>query len=88
MAMKISDAVNIDDLRRLARRRLPMMVFDFIEGGYLPAHQSTTLFGHSCASPFGIAPTGLAALFHVDCDLILAKAAQKEVTRELPRLVK
>ena len=33
MAMKIADAVNIDDLRQIARRRLPRMVFDFIEGG-------------------------------------------------------
>jgi (S)-mandelate dehydrogenase len=101
MAMKIADAVNIDDLRRLARRRLPRMVFDFIEGGVEDEHgleanetsfwrhrlvprymvdvsrrdQSATLFGHSYASPFGIAPTGLAALFRADCDLILAKAA-------------
>jgi len=101
MAMKIADAVNIDDLRRLARRRLPRMVFDFIEGGVederclaanetsfskhrlVPRYlvdisrrdQSATLLGHSYASPFGIAPTGLAALFRADCDLILAKAA-------------
>ena len=101
MTMKIGDAVNIDDLRRLARRRLPRMVFDFIEGGVEDEHcleanetsfsrhrlvprylvdvsrrnQSATLFDHSYASPFGIAPTGLAALFRADCDLILAKAA-------------
>ncbi len=99
--MKIQDAVNIDDLRRLARRRLPRMVFDFIEGGVederclevneasfarhriVPRYmvdisrrdQSTTLFGKSYASPFGIAPTGLAALFRADADLLLARAA-------------
>ncbi len=99
--MKITDAVNVDDLRRLAKRRLPRMVFDFVEGGVEDEHcleanessfsrhrivprymvdvsrrdQSSTLFGHSYASPFGIAPTGLAALFRADCDLILAKAA-------------
>ena len=86
--MKIADAVNVDDLRRLARRRLPRMVFDFIEGGVEDEHcleanessfarhrlvprymvdisrrnQSATLFGHSYATPFGIAPTGLAGL--------------------------
>ena len=38
MAMKIGDAVNIDDLRRLAKRRLPRMVFDFIEGGVEDEH--------------------------------------------------
>jgi (S)-mandelate dehydrogenase len=99
--MKIEDAVNIDDLRRLARRRLPRLAFDFIEGGVEDEHcleanessfarhrlvprymvdisrrdQSATLFGKNYASPFGIAPTGLAALFRTDADLILARAA-------------
>ena len=36
--MRIEDAVNIDDLRRLARRRLPRIVFDFIEGGVEDEH--------------------------------------------------
>jgi (S)-mandelate dehydrogenase len=31
--MKLDSIVNIDDLRRLAKRRLPKMAFDFIEGG-------------------------------------------------------
>ena len=31
--MSISDAVNIADLRRMAMRRLPRMVFDYIDGG-------------------------------------------------------
>ena len=31
--MKIKDALNISDLRRLAKRRLPRMVFDYIDGG-------------------------------------------------------
>ena len=101
MTMRIADAVNIDDLRRLARRRLPRVVFDFIEGGVEDEHglevnetsfarrrlvprylvdisrrdQSAALFGHTYASPFGIAPTGLAALFRADADLILARAA-------------
>lgn len=99
--MRIADAVNIDDLRRLARRRLPRVVFDFIEGGVEDEHclavneasfarrrivprymvevhrrsQAATLLGRGYASPFGIAPTGLAALFRADADLILAKAA-------------
>src|SRR6185437_4573141 len=38
MTMRIADAVNIDDLRRLARRRLPRVVFDFIEGGVEDEH--------------------------------------------------
>lgn len=31
--MQIRDALNISDLRRLAKRRLPRMVFDYIDGG-------------------------------------------------------
>jgi len=31
--MKIDQAVNIDDLRRMCRRRLPRIAFDYIEGG-------------------------------------------------------
>lgn len=99
--MKIEDAVNLEDLRRLARRRLPRIAFDFIEGGVedercleanqasfarqrlLPRYlvdvsgcdQAAALFGHSYASPFGIAPTGLAALFRPGADLMLAEAA-------------
>jgi (S)-mandelate dehydrogenase len=31
--MKIEDALNIEDLHRMAKRRLPKIAFDFIEGG-------------------------------------------------------
>ncbi|MEY3666452.1 MAG: hypothetical protein RLZZ153_2634, partial [Pseudomonadota bacterium] len=31
--MSIQHAVSVDDLRRLARSRLPRAVFDFIDGG-------------------------------------------------------
>jgi L-lactate dehydrogenase (cytochrome)/(S)-mandelate dehydrogenase len=31
--MNIDSAINIDDLKRLAKRRLPKIMFDFIEGG-------------------------------------------------------
>lgn len=95
-------AINIEDLRRMARRRLPTIAYDFIEGGaddevgldrnersfrdlsIVPRYlvdvskrdQSTTLFGRTYASPVGIAPTGLAALFRPGADLMLAEAAK------------
>lgn len=101
--MKLDRAINIDDLRRLAKRRLPRIAFDFIEGGVedeigirrnaaaferhrlVPRYlvdvsrcsQSTELFGQTYASPFGIAPTGLAGLFRPGADLTLAKAASE-----------
>lgn len=31
--MNLQSAINIDDLRKMARRRLPRMVFDYIDGG-------------------------------------------------------
>jgi len=31
--MRVSEAINIADLRRMARRRLPPVVFDYIDGG-------------------------------------------------------
>ena len=31
--MRIEDAVNIEDLHRMAKRRLPKIMFDYIEGG-------------------------------------------------------
>src|SRR5947209_4611133 len=31
--MRIDDAVNIEDLHRMARRKLPKVMFDYIEGG-------------------------------------------------------
>jgi (S)-mandelate dehydrogenase len=36
--MRVERAVNIDDLRRMARRRLPRLCFDFIEGGLEDEH--------------------------------------------------
>jgi L-lactate dehydrogenase (cytochrome)/(S)-mandelate dehydrogenase len=100
--MSIEQALNFDDLRRRARRRLPKIAFDFIEGGVdgeqgldhneaafvrqrlVPRYlidaskpdMSTTLFGRRYACPFGIAPTGAAALFRAGADLMLAKAAR------------
>jgi (S)-mandelate dehydrogenase len=31
--MNLDQAVNIEDLHRMAKRRLPKIAFDFIEGG-------------------------------------------------------
>ena len=101
--MTIEKAVNIEDLRRMAKRHLPRLCFDFIEGGLEDEHglarnerafdrhallprylidvstrvQTTSLFGRNYALPFGIAPTGIAALFRRGGDLMLAEAAVK-----------
>ena len=100
--MNLDSAINIDDLRKLAKRRLPKIAFDFIEGGVededglarneamfrrhriVPRYMvdisnrdpSQELFGRRYASPFGISPTGVAALFRPGADLMLAAAAR------------
>src|ERR1700712_79547 len=38
--------------------------------------QTAIVFGHRYASPFGVAPMGLANLFYPGTDLLLARAAQ------------
>ncbi|HEV8027503.1 MAG TPA: alpha-hydroxy acid oxidase [Stellaceae bacterium] len=99
--MNTDKAVNIADLKRMAKRHMPRVVFDFVEGGLEDEHGlqhnedafkrhrllprylvdtgkrelATTLFGRSYALPFGIAPTGLAALCRPGADLMLAEAA-------------
>ena len=100
----VDNAINIDDLKRLAKRRLPKIMFDFIEGGVedevglrtnanafrdirlVPRYyedtskrsQAAKIFGHDFASPFGIAPTGMAGAFRQDAELYLAQAAKDE----------
>lgn len=100
---RIDDAINIDDLKRMAKRRLPKIMFDFIEGGVedevglhtnarafrsvrlVPRYyvdtskreQRAKLFNRVYASPFGIAPTGMAGAFRRDAELYLAQAAHE-----------
>ena len=31
--MSVENCVNLDDLRKIAKRRLPKLIYDFIEGG-------------------------------------------------------
>src|SRR5271169_6271605 len=33
LGVNVNRAINIDDLRRMAKRRLPRIAYDFIEGG-------------------------------------------------------
>jgi (S)-mandelate dehydrogenase len=100
--MQLQNAVNIADLRLLAKRRLPRVMFDLLDGasederalsmnlarlrehalvprvlrGAEQRDQSTTLFGKTYSSFFGISPTGLISLLRRDIELMLATAAQ------------
>ena len=99
----VSRAINIDDLRSLARQRLPRILYDYIEGGAgdesgLHANRAafeaytlrprylvdvtgrslaTSLWDRQHAAPFGIAPVGLAGLFHRSGERALATAASR-----------
>jgi L-lactate dehydrogenase (cytochrome) len=94
---------NLDDFRELARKRLPLSLFSYINNGaedecsmrwnrrsfeefeFIPRMlvdvsgrtQDIELFGKRYASPFGISPVGLGALYHFDGDVALAQAAQQ-----------
>lgn len=96
-------ALNLFDLERMARRRLPRGVFGFIEGGaednrsrdnnraafdrlrLVPRGlvdvsarpQDVSLFGHRFASPFGIAPMGIAGIARFGADVAMARAAAR-----------
>jgi L-lactate dehydrogenase (cytochrome)/(S)-mandelate dehydrogenase len=100
--MNYADAINLEDLRKIAKKRLPRVIYDFIEGGVddedglgknedafrrrplMPRYlvdvskidQSTTVFGRTYSSPFGIAPTGGIGLYRRGGDIMLAKAAR------------
>lgn len=106
----LSKALSIGDLRRLARRRLPRILFELIESGVedelglarnlaafrryclMPRYlteietrdQSVELFGRRFASPFGIGPTGFAALLRHGAEEHLAGAA---AAAEIPCIV-
>ena len=99
--MNFDQAVNIEDLHRIAKRKLPKIIFDYIEGGVedergfsrneaafhkhklLPRYlvdvskrdQSTTVFGRTYSSPFGISPTGSVGLYRREGEVMLAQAA-------------
>src|SRR5437763_2156036 len=99
--MNFDQAVNIEDLHRIAKRKLPRIIFDYIEGGVenerglarneaafhkhrlLPRYlvdvskrdQSTTVFGRTYSSPFGISPTGGVGLYRREGEVMLAEAA-------------
>ncbi len=100
--MGIDDAINFEDLRLLAKRRLPKICYDFIEGGaddeigldrnqqafrdlpLIPRYLvnvdkrdlTKELFGRKYDLPYGISPTGLAGMFRVGGDMMLAQAAR------------
>ena len=86
----------------MAKKRLPKLIYDFIEGGVddeqglarnenayaarmlVPRYmvdismldQSTTVFGRSYSSPYGIAPTGGIGNYRRGGDMMLARAAR------------
>ena len=91
----------VEDMRSAARRRVPRMVFDFIDGGadgelavaanrgaldsvrFAPKFltdvtdrdQTAMVFGSRIASPFILAPAGIATIAHPEGELAAAAAA-------------
>lgn len=70
----VSQAYNIADLRRLAQRRLPRMIFDFIDGG---AEDEVTLRANRAAyERLRLAPRVLRNVVNIDtrCELLGAES--------------
>ncbi len=66
---RLTRVANVADLRRLAERRLPGGVFDYIDGG---AEDEITLAGNQRAySDIGLRPRVLRGLSHVDTSAII-----------------
>src|ERR1019366_3558610 len=79
---------SIEDLRKMARRRIPRAIFDYADGG---AYQERTLRANAAdldaltfrqrvmvdvsSTSLATAPTGLAGLFHADGEILGARAA-------------
>jgi len=64
-ALRPSRVVNIEDLRRLARRRLPRVVFDYLDGGAeseITLRENTRAFEDIYLRP-------RSAVAFADCDL-------------------
>jgi len=71
----VSQAYNIADLRRLAKRRLPRMIFDFIDGG---AEDEVTLRANRAAyERLRFAPRVLRNVVKIDTDCELLGAASR-----------
>jgi L-lactate dehydrogenase (cytochrome) len=93
--------LSVEDLRELARRRIPRAIFDYADGGAYEERTlrrnsadldalsfrqrvmvdvsnislATSFVGGAASMPLGIAPTGLAGLFHADGEILGARAA-------------
>ena len=63
--MRVDSAVNIDDLRELARARLPSVVFDYLEGG--AEDEVTRRANREAFLRYAFVPS--VATGHVDIDL-------------------
>ena len=93
--------LSVEDLRELAKRRIPRAIFDYADGGAYEERTmrrnsgdldaisfrqrvmvdvsnislATSFVGAAASMPLGIAPTGLAGLFHADGEILGARAA-------------
>lgn len=93
--------LSVEDLRELAKRRIPRAIFDYADGGAYEERTmrrnsadldalsfrqrvmvdvsnislATSFVGSAASMPLGIAPTGLAGLFHADGEILGARAA-------------
>ena len=74
--MNLDNCINLDDLRRAAKRRVPKVIFDFIAGGIDDEGDLTRNSNAFANRP--LVPRYMTGIgnFHRDGDLMLASAAR------------
>jgi L-lactate dehydrogenase (cytochrome) len=78
----------IEDLRALARRRVPRMFYDYADSGawtestyraneadFQRIHLASTMVGQPVAMPVALAPVGMTGMQHPDGEILAARAA-------------
>src|SRR6266849_1452995 len=71
----LAQAINIEDLRVMARRRVLRAVFDFFAGG-AEVDTRVKIFDNEAKLPMAIAPTGGISAGRAGAELALARAAK------------
>lgn len=100
---RFARVLNVEDMRRLARRKLPKAIFDYIDGAaddevsrgrnrqqfdrwglvqrsavnVSEIDLTTSILNRLYSAPFGIGPTGLAALAWPKAETLLAQSAHR-----------
>ncbi|MBB5160948.1 hypothetical protein HNP02_000884 [Mycobacterium sp. AZCC_0083] len=75
-ARRLADALTIEDLRRIAKRRTPKAAFDYTDGA-AEVDTGWQVLGDRVEQPFGIAPTGFTRLMNTEGEIAGARCGPR-----------